>query len=71
MKIIIRDYPSTFSFDTEEKLPKFQFGCHVRTKIVQQEIIQQQIETPCHDPFDYCVEVIIPFKGGEIWELGS
>ena len=32
MKIIIRDYPSTFSFDTEEKLPKFQFGCHVRTK---------------------------------------
>jgi hypothetical protein len=71
MKIIIRDYPSTFSFDTEEKLPIFQYGCHVRTKIVQQEIIQQQIETPCHDPFDYCVEVIIPFKDGEIWELGS
>ncbi len=71
MKIIIRDYPSTFSFNLEKKLPKFQYGCHVRTRIVQQQIVQQQIETPFHEPSDYTVEVIIPFEGGEVWELGS
>ena len=71
MRIIINEYPCTFSFDTEENLPKFKYGCRTRTKIVRQQIIRQQIETPFHEPSDYCVEEIFPFNGGEIWELGS
>ena len=71
MKIIVTDYPATFSFETEEKLPKFKFDCPVRTKIVQQQIIEQKIESPYHEPEHYMVENIIPFEGGEIWELGS
>ena len=69
--IIVTDYPSTFSFHTEEKLPKFKFDCPIRTKIVQQQIIEQKIETPYHEANHYNVEEVILFEGGEIWELGT
>lgn len=71
MKITIIDYPTTFSFNIEKKLPKFHYGCSVRSQILHEQLVYNQIETLCHDPLDYIVEEIIPIKGGEIWELGS
>jgi len=71
MKIIIENYPNDFSFEVTEKLPKFKFLCPVRTRIVQQQIEEQKIDIPYHDVSDYGVESIIPFEGGEVWELGT
>lgn len=71
MQIIILDYPTTFSFNIEEELPEFGYGCETRTSILHRQIIQHQIETTCHNPSDYLVEVIYTFSGGEIWEIGS
>ena len=71
MRIIVTDYPATFSFHIEGELPKFKFDCPTRTEIVQQQIKEQKIETPYHEPEHYMVEDIIPFEDGEIWELGT
>jgi hypothetical protein len=71
MRIIVTDYPATFSFHIEGELPKFKFDCPTRTEIVQQQIREQQIETPYHEPEHYMVEEIISFEDGEIWELGT
>jgi hypothetical protein len=69
--IIVTDYPSTFSFHTKEKLPRFKFDCPVRTRIIQEELVKQKIETPYHEPNHYMVEEITRFEGGEIWGLGT
>lgn len=73
MKITIKDYPCTFSFEIDRGLPKFKLDqdeC-LRTEIVREEMRKQKIDSPCHSYDDYIVEMVKETKDGEIWYLGS
>ena len=69
--IIVANYPDTFSFYTEEELPRFKFDCPIRTKLLRKQLEEQKIECPYHRYEDYNVEIMERFKSGEVWFVGS
>lgn len=70
IKIQINDYPCTFSFNIDNCLPKFKYGCKIRTKLVRM-LLKYQYYAVHHTPDDFIVEDVIKIKDGEIWILGS
>jgi hypothetical protein len=73
-KIIIIGYPATFTFNVEEPLPDFRYGCPIRTVILWSELERQNIKSECHNYTDYIVE-IVEFSeympDHEFWYIGS
>ena len=68
------DYPATFTFNVEEPLPDFKYGCPVRTEILWSELARQNIKSECHNYTDYIVEIVrVPenMPDHEFWFIGS
>ena len=73
MNIIIKDYPCyRLIFETLVKLPKFDYGCPTRTKILHDELIKQNVDLTFHHVNDYIVECVDPIDSDtELWLIGS
>ena len=75
--VIIVHYPQTFSFVTDELTNPFneETGCALRDRLMQEEMVKQNIETPYHHPLEYSVEEVSTLNFGgmqtELWGLGS
>lgn len=72
--ITICVYPQTFTFKTKKELPPFEYGCKVRTKLVQSSMKRKKIPSPCHGYDEYVVEQIATCEfipNEEYWYLGS
>ncbi len=68
------DYPATFTFNVEEPLPHFKYGCPVRTKILWSELKKQNINSEFHYYEDYIVEIVRVSEymhDHEFWFIGS
>lgn len=70
MKIVIKDYPCDCEFKTNVTLPKFEYGCKVRTELVQKHLKTVKYSAP-HAPEDFRVEKVEVIPDGEEWHLGS
>lgn len=71
MKIVINNYPASFSFQVEDELPPFESGCEVRHKILLFQLNHKKIKSYSHDYEDYYICHVIKNKTGEEWVLGS
>jgi hypothetical protein len=71
MKVVIKFYPATFSFNVDEELPPFNPGCEIRQEILLHELYEQEIDSYSHAYEDYYISRVIKTKTGEEWVLGS
>lgn len=72
IKVTVKNYPATFDFPACLPLPPFEYGCKVRTRLVQEAMRIQRIESRNHLYTDYLVEQIETLPdGSEVWHLGS
>lgn len=72
MKVTIKDYPETFTFETKAKLPLFnKKHCRKRDGVLHRALALLNINSPLHAYGDYTVESVQKTKDGEVWELGS
>ena len=76
ISVIIEHYPlaGRLAFNVDEPLPKFEYGCPVRTEIARKEIADRIDETN-HRVEDFIVETVshalIDQSECEHWTLGS
>jgi len=71
MKVSIKHYPASFSFEVDDELPKFNGYCETRQYILLDELYNQEIPSPCHMYEDYYICAVRKTKKGEEWILGS
>jgi hypothetical protein len=79
-QLITIDYPIDLTLRTKKKLPKFKYGCPVRTKIlhvflwnkIKNKKYKQKINE-CHAISEYLVESVVKNKQGDeiFWIVGS
>jgi hypothetical protein len=55
MKIVIKHYPATFSFNVDEDLPTFKPGYKLRHEILLDQMNDQEIESYSHEYEDYYI----------------
>ena len=73
-KIIVLDFPATFTFKVKQPLPDFKYGCPVRTKILWSELKKQNINSEFHDYDGYTIHVARVSEympDHEFWFIGN
>lgn len=69
MRVYI-DYPLHINFETRAKLPRFKYGCPVRTKLLHKALEGCLYSAP-HEDKNFIVEKVEKREGREIWHVGS
>ena len=68
---IYTDYPIQIHFNARTELPRFKYGCEVRTKILRRQLRKCLLIDIPHKVSDFTIERITKIKDGEIWHIGS
>jgi hypothetical protein len=71
MKIVIKHYPASFSFQIDEELPPFEDFCPKRQEILLFQLNHKKIKSYSHEYEDNYICHVIETKSGEEWVLGS